>query len=57
VVTIQQCKIYAAEYRILAKDPQLSSRRSAVLSGISRSWIALARQLENLMVIVKDEEK
>jgi hypothetical protein len=54
--TIEQCRTYAAEYKILAKDQQISARRSTVLLGISRSWTALAHQLENLTAIAKEEE-
>jgi hypothetical protein len=54
---IEQCRIYAAEYKILGKDQKISARRSAVLFGISRSWTALAHQLESLTVIVKEEGK
>jgi len=55
--TIEQCKTYAEEYKILAKTQQISARRSSVLLGISRSWTALSHQLESLTVIVKDEGK
>ena len=55
--TIEQCRTYAAEYKILATDQQISARRTSVLSSISRSWTALAHQLESLTVIVKDEGK
>ena len=55
--TIEQCRTYAAEYKILGNDRQTSARRSTVLLSISRSWTALANQLENLTVIVKDEKK
>jgi hypothetical protein len=55
--TIEQCRTYAAEYKILGNDRQISARRSTVLLSISRSWTALANQLENLTVIVKDEKK
>jgi hypothetical protein len=55
--TIEQCKTHAVEYKILGTDPKISARRSAVLLGISRSWTALAHQLEALTVISKDEAK
>ena len=54
---VEQCRAYAAERKILGADPRLSARRSAVLMNISRSWTALAHQLENLAVIVKSEGK
>jgi hypothetical protein len=57
VPTIEQCRTYAAEYKILGRDQKISARQSAVLSSISRSWTALAHQLENLTAIVKGEGK
>jgi hypothetical protein len=53
--TIEQCKTHAAEYKALGRDPKISGRRSSVLLSISRSWTALAHQLENLTIVVKDE--
>ena len=53
--TVEQCKAYAAEYKILGADLTNSARRSAVLKSISRSWIALVHQLESLALIVKTE--
>jgi hypothetical protein len=53
--SVEQCRAYAAEYKILAADPRNSGRRSAVLNSISRSWTALAHQLESLAGIVKSE--
>ena len=52
---IEQCRTYAAEYKTLAIDQTISARRSNVLLSISRSWAALANQLEALTVIVKEE--
>jgi hypothetical protein len=57
VPTIEQCRTHAAEYKILGMDPKISARRSSVLLSISRSWTAIANQLEALTVIVKDEGK
>jgi len=51
----EQCRAYAAEHKILAANPNNSARRSAVLNNISRSWAALASQLEILAGIVKSE--
>jgi len=56
VPTIEQCRRYAAEYKMLGKDRQISARRSSVLLSISRSWTALAHQLESLTLVVKDED-
>ena len=55
--TAEQCKAYAAEYKILGNDGQISARKSSVLLGISRSWTALAHQLEHLTEIVKSERE
>ena len=55
--TIEQCRTFAEEYKILGKDQHNSARRSSVLTSISRSWTALAHELENLTVVVKDEGK
>ena len=55
--TIEQCRAHAAEYKILGKEQQISARRSSVLLGISRSWTALAHQLETLAIVVNDEGK
>jgi len=53
--SIEQCRAYAAEYKMLGADPKNSARRSALLINISRSWIALGHQLESLADTVKSE--
>ncbi|MFK4490966.1 MULTISPECIES: hypothetical protein [unclassified Bradyrhizobium] len=53
--TIDQCRTYAANYKILAADPANSARRAAVLTNISHSWTALGNQLETLALIVSEE--
>jgi hypothetical protein len=53
--TVEECRDYAANYKILGEDPANSARRSAVLKSISRSWTALGNQLESLALIVKEE--
>lgn len=53
--TVEQCRAYAADYKILGVDPTNSARLSAVLKNISHSWTALAHQLESLADIVKSE--
>jgi hypothetical protein len=55
VPTVEQCRKHAAEYKVLGKVQKISARRSTVLLNISRSWTALAHQLESLAIIVKDE--
>lgn len=57
MLSIEQCRAYAAECKIRGADPKNSARRSAVLMSISRSWTALGHQLENLADIVKSEGK
>jgi hypothetical protein len=54
--SVEQCRAYAAERKILGANPRNSARRSTVLMNISRSWTALAHQLENLADIAKSEE-
>ena len=54
--TVEQCRTYAAEYKTLGKDRHISARRSSMLLNISRSWMALAHQLETLTLVVKDED-
>jgi hypothetical protein len=54
--SVEQCRAYAAEHKILGANPRNSARRSTVLMNISRSWTALAHQLENLADIAKSEE-
>jgi hypothetical protein len=51
----EQCLAYAARYRMLGADPKNSARRKTVLTNISRSWAALANQLESLAMINKSE--
>jgi hypothetical protein len=53
--SVEQCRAYAAEYKLLGAHPKNSARRSAVLTNISRSWAALANQLDSLAVIEKSE--
>ena len=53
--SVEQCRAYAAEYKLLGTHPRNSARRFAVLTNISRSWAALANQLESLAVIEKSE--
>lgn len=57
MLTIEQCTAYAADYKILGKDPDNSDRKSSVLVSISHSLTAPAHQLESLTAIVEDERK
>jgi len=53
--TIDQCRTYAANCKNLAADQANSARRAAMLTNISRSWMALGNQLEKLALIVSEE--
>jgi hypothetical protein len=55
MTSVEQCRANAAEYKKLGANPKNSARRSAVLKSISRSWTALAHQLESLALIEKSE--
>ena len=53
----EQCRTYAAQHKILATDPNNSARVTSVLTSISRSWAALAHQLDSLSDIVKSDRR
>jgi hypothetical protein len=53
--TAEQCKTYAAEYQRLGLEIEISIQRATALMGISQSWTTLARQLDRLSVITKNE--
>ena len=55
--TAEQCNAYAAEYRLLVQQADVSISRAATLMAISQSWTMLADQLERLADITKDESK
>src|SRR5258706_3426102 len=55
--TAEQCNAYAAEYRLLVQQVDVSIRRAATLMAISQSWTILADQLERLADMTKDESK
>jgi hypothetical protein len=52
--TAEQCNAYAAEYRLLVQQVDVSIRRAATLMAISQSWTILADQLERLADITKN---
>ena len=54
--TAEQCNAYAAEYRLLGQQVDVSIRRAATMA-ISQSWTILADQLERLADITKNESK
>ena len=53
--TAEECRAYAAHHKRLGANPKNSARRTTVLLSISKSWIALANQLDTLSIIVKHE--
>ena len=53
--TVEQCNAYAAEYRRLGQQVDVSIRRATTLMAISQSWTILADQLERLVDITKNE--
>jgi hypothetical protein len=53
----EQCKTYAAEYQRLAQEVDISPQRATLLVNISRSWTALANQLDRLAALIKEESK
>jgi hypothetical protein len=55
--TAQQCKTYAAEYKRLGMETDISIRRATLLMAISQSWATLANQLDHLTVIMEEESK
>jgi hypothetical protein len=55
--TAEQCRSYAAGYQRLGIEIDISVRRATALMGIANSWLALATQLDQLSIIVKEESK
>jgi hypothetical protein len=56
--TAEQCRAYAAEYRRLRDEAADTSPQCAMLLlNISRSWSALANQLDRLTEFIKEESK
>jgi hypothetical protein len=55
--TVEQCQTYAAEYQRLAREANIAPRRAMVLTNISRSWKALANQIDRLSDLIKQESK
>ena len=55
--TVEQCQAYATEYQRLGREANISSRRATMLANISRSWKALANQIDRLSNLIKQESK
>ncbi|MET4483128.1 hypothetical protein [Bradyrhizobium sp. F1.13.3] len=51
----EECRAYAANCKLLGAEPGNSARRSSVLTSMSRSWTALASQLDSFAGIVREE--
>jgi hypothetical protein len=57
MLTVDECKSCAADYKSLAKEPGVSKERAAVLKNISMAWAGLAGQLERLAEVMEREAK
>src|SRR5260370_31141530 len=53
--TAEQCNAYAAEYRLLVQQVDVSIRSAATLMALSQSCTILADQLARLADITNDE--
>jgi hypothetical protein len=53
----QKISSYSADCKSLAKEPDVSKERTAVLMNISMTWTVLAGQLERLSEVMKREAK
>lgn len=57
LLTFADCRRLAEHYKIEAAQIGITPRRSTVLTNISRSYVTLARQLEILVSIAKEEDR
>jgi hypothetical protein len=55
VLTAAACRVKAGECRALAARLQTSRRRASLLIAMSRSYVALAGQIERLEQIDREE--
>ena len=55
--TVEQCQTYATEYQRLGREANISRQRATMLANISRSWKALANQIDRLSDLIKQESK
>jgi acetolactate synthase regulatory subunit len=55
--TAEQCKGFAVDCQLLGQKADISRRRAELLVNISRSWTALANQLDRLATLIKEESK
>jgi hypothetical protein len=54
MLTPSQCKALASEYKSLARQPNVSKGRAAMLVNIARSLVGLATQLDRLAADMRD---
>jgi hypothetical protein len=54
MLTAAQCQALASQYKALAKSPDISGDRAAMLRNIARSLTGLATQLDILAAHVRD---
>ena len=55
--TVEECQTYATEYQRLGREANISPQRATMLANISRSWKALANQIDRLSDLIKQESK
>jgi hypothetical protein len=53
--TVEQSQAYATKYQCLGREANISLRRATMLANISRSWKALASQIDRLSDLLKQE--
>jgi hypothetical protein len=52
-----ECQKLATEYKSLARQPDVSKERAAMLTNIARSLSSLATQLDKLAAHIRDHAK
>jgi plasmid stabilization system protein ParE len=57
MLTPAECQALANEYKSLARQPDISRERAAMLTNIARSFTGLATQLDRLATHMRDHAK
>jgi hypothetical protein len=57
MLTAAECEAHATECNLLVTVPDISIRRTTVLSAMSRSWVALTVLTERYTAILNEEEE
>ncbi len=57
MLTASQCQALASEYKSLARQPNVSEERAAMLVNIARTLVGLATQLDRLAANMRDNAK